>query len=69
MLDKIKIPGLNVALSGSLLDKENIYSGRLKEKIKQIPSIVLKNPQGKPAMGAVLLAKSYLQKKKKSEQK
>ncbi len=63
MAAKIKSAELNVALAGSLLDKENIYSRRLKEKLKQLPSIILKDPENEPAIGAVLLAKSYLNRK------
>jgi len=60
MFNKIKEPELNVALMGSLLNKENIFSRRLKEKIKQLSSLILKNPDNEPAAGAILLAKSLL---------
>ncbi|MGE5810066.1 MAG: N-acetylglucosamine kinase [Ignavibacteria bacterium] len=63
MAAKINDHELNVALSGSLLDKDNIYSRRLKEKLKQLPSIILKDTENEPAIGAVLLAKSYLNQK------
>ncbi|HSR18712.1 MAG TPA: BadF/BadG/BcrA/BcrD ATPase family protein, partial [Ignavibacteriaceae bacterium] len=65
MAAKIKDHELNVAFAGSLLGKDNIYSGKLKEKLKQIPSVILKNPENEPAVGAVLLAKSYLEHKLK----
>jgi N-acetylglucosamine kinase-like BadF-type ATPase len=65
MAAKIKIHELNVALAGSLLDKDNIYSRRLKEKLKQLPLIILKVPENEPAVGAVLLAKSYIEHKLK----
>jgi N-acetylglucosamine kinase-like BadF-type ATPase len=63
MFSKIKSAELNTALMGSLLENENIYSKKLKEKIKQLKYIILKNPENESAMGAVLLAKSYLKQK------
>jgi hypothetical protein len=50
MAAKIKTHELNVALAGSLLDKDNIYSRRLKEKIKLLPSIILKDPENEPQL-------------------
>ncbi|HVO74102.1 MAG TPA: BadF/BadG/BcrA/BcrD ATPase family protein [Ignavibacteriaceae bacterium] len=63
MLAKINTPELNTALAGSLLDKDNIYSRRLKEKLRELPSIKLTIPEKAPVEGAVLLAKAYLSQK------
>jgi N-acetylglucosamine kinase-like BadF-type ATPase len=61
MIKKAGKPALNVALIGSLINHDNIYSRILKKKmILEIPDIKIKEPDYPPAMGAVLMAKKIL---------
>jgi N-acetylglucosamine kinase-like BadF-type ATPase len=61
MIKKVGKPALNVALVGSLINHDNIYSRTLRKKmILEIPDINIKEPDYSPAMGAILMAKEYL---------
>ncbi len=55
---------MNVSFAGSLLSNKNYYSDLLGAKVKSIfAGIYVVEPENSPVLGAVLLAKKYLQKK------
>jgi N-acetylglucosamine kinase-like BadF-type ATPase len=61
MKQKLNLPEFNLCLIGGLINKENFYSKRLKEKIiKNFPYIKLQLPENSPVIGAVLMAKRFL---------
>ncbi len=60
---KLSINELNLSLAGSLINNDNFYSKKLKEKIKKyFPEIKIQLPQNSPVMGAVLMAKGLIAK-------
>ncbi len=61
MQKKLNLHKLNLSLIGGLLNKENFYSKNLKEKIaKNISGVKIKLPENSPAVGAVLMAKRFI---------
>lgn len=63
MIKKIDKPDLEISLMGGLLKEKNFFSKKLIEKIiENFPELKIKEPEMSPAMGAIILAKKYLEK-------
>ena len=63
MKQKLKLPELNIAFIGGLINNDNFYSRTLKEKITKIlKDVNIKSPENPPVIGAVLMAKELLNK-------
>lgn len=61
IMPKFRTPDIKLCLFGSLLQKKNHYSDLFKAKLaKNLPDIVLHNPEHPPEIGAALLAKKML---------
>ena len=60
-IKKMKVKKLDIAFSGSLIAKKNIYSDTLRNKIADsLSSVKIKEPINSPVEGAILLAKELL---------
>ena len=58
MQQKLNLAEFKLSLIGSLINKENFYSGKLREKImNHFPGIKIQLPQNPPVAGAILMAK------------
>jgi N-acetylglucosamine kinase-like BadF-type ATPase len=58
MKKKLSVQELNLSLIGGLIDKDNIYSKKLKKKIAlSFQKIKITKPENSPAVGAVLMSK------------
>ncbi len=63
--DKLDSKPHNIVFIGSLIEKENIYSNLLREKIKEvIPSVEFVQPQFTPVEGGILIAKKLVSQNK-----
>jgi N-acetylglucosamine kinase-like BadF-type ATPase len=61
---KINEQVLKVSFIGGIISTDNFYSRTFRKKIsRQLPNVVLKEPDYPPAMGAILMAKDLLNKK------
>jgi N-acetylglucosamine kinase-like BadF-type ATPase len=61
MYKKLKEKRMNLALIGSLLTHDNVYSEYFRRKIKdRLTGVTIKEPDYPPAMGAVLMAKKLI---------
>jgi len=63
MAKKLRQHIFEVSFIGGIICNENIFSEKLREKIKnQLPNVVIKPAENPPAYGAVLMAKELLKK-------
>ncbi len=63
MAKKINEPVLKVSFIGGIISTDNFYSRSIRKKIsKQLPNVVIIDPDYPPAMGAILMAKDLLKK-------
>jgi N-acetylglucosamine kinase-like BadF-type ATPase len=61
MKDKLNETPLNVCFSGSIIATDNFFSRTLLKKIKdKLPDVNIKEPELQPVLGAIMLAKEYL---------
>lgn len=66
MRQQLNLTEFRLSLIGSLINKENFYSKKLKEKImNDFPDIKIQPPQNPPATGAILMAKRIIAKNQK----
>jgi len=64
---KLNLNELKISFWGGLINNENFYSKKLKEKImNEFPGIKIQAPQNSPAMGAILMAKQIIAKNQKA---
>ena len=64
---RLNLNELKLSFLGGLINKENFYSKKLKEKIiSDVAGIKIQPPQNSPAMGAILMAKQIIAKNQKS---
>ncbi|MFZ0456409.1 MAG: BadF/BadG/BcrA/BcrD ATPase family protein [Ignavibacteriaceae bacterium] len=64
---KLNLNELKISFLGGLINNENFYSKKLKEKImNEFPGIKIQAPQNSPAMGAILMAKQIIAKNQKA---
>ncbi len=61
MAEKIDVPILNVAFIGGIISNDNLYSKTLKKKIAEnLPAILIKQSENPPEVGAILMAKEFV---------
>ena len=63
MKQKLSLSRLNLTFIGGLINNDNFYSKKLKEKIKEkFPEIQIQPPENSPVAGAIIMAKKIIMK-------
>lgn len=61
LMNKMKVDKLDISFSGSLIDKKNVYSDLLRNKIRRLlDTVTVVDTRNNPVDGAILLAKGLV---------